>query len=271
MIENFEQIVDMIYDVSLGKAFVALYDREKFIIVKQGSTMRLPVKMGDNLKRGTGSYQSIETGEKVTQTIGAEIMGIEYYAVSYPLIVNGEVIGGIVCAETTEMLGLSEKLQDMSHVLVASMQQIAAAIENIASSAQELANGGQAVASSSHQVNEKAEQMAEVVQYIDSVAENTKLLGLNASIEAARAGDAGRGFGVVAQEIRTMAVSSASSAKDIRKIITGIRGLIENITIDLGKFSGSTQEVSAAIEEISASIEELTQNASQLAEMAKKL
>lgn len=271
MIENFEQMIDMLYDANLGKAFVALYDVNKFICVKQGSAMKLPIKNGDKLKQGTGSYKSMQTGKKVTQTIGAEVMGVEYYAVSYPLIINGELIGGIVCAVTTEMLGLSEKLQDMAHILLDSMHQISMAIENIAVSAQELANGGQQVAGSSSQVNSKAQEMEEVVQYIDSVAENTKLLGLNASIEAARAGDVGRGFGVVAQEIRKMAISSASSAKDIRKIITGIRSLIENMTADMGKFSGSTQEVSAAIQEIGASIEELTQSASQLDELAKKL
>ncbi|MHB8125528.1 MAG: methyl-accepting chemotaxis protein [Desulfitobacteriaceae bacterium] len=271
MLEHFEQIVDMMHEVNLGKAFVALFDNEKYIIVKQGSTISLPLKNGDVFVQGSATYDTIHKGEKVTRTIGAEVMGIEYYAVSYPICINGEIIGGIVVGETTEILSLGEKLQDTSQILVASMEQISAAIENIASSAQGLAEGGQSVSDSSQEVQSKAEEMEEVVQYIDSVASDTKLLGLNASIEAARAGETGRGFGVVAQEIRSMAVSSATSAKDIRKIIGGIRGLISKMTEELGKFGNNTQEVSASIEEISASIESLIQNAIQLQEMAKKL
>lgn len=271
MLEHFEQLVDMMYDSNLGKATVALFDHEKYISVKQGSTISLPIKNGDAIVSGSAANETILKVEKVTRKIGAEVMGIEYYAISYPIIINGEVIGGIATTVSSELFGLSEKLQDTAQILVASMEQISAAIENIASSAQVLAQGGKSVADSSQEVHSKAEEMEEVVQYIDSVASDTKLLGLNASIEAARAGETGRGFGVVAQEIRSMAVSSATSAKDIRKIIGGIRGLILNMTEELGKFENNTQEVSASIEEISSSIESLTQNAIQLQEMAKNL
>lgn len=271
MLKHFEQIVNMIHDSNLGKAFVALFDNEKYILVKQGSTISLPLKNGDTFVQGSATYETVQKKEKVTRTVGAEVFGVEYYCVCYPIIVDNEIIGGIVVAETTEILGISEKLQDTSHILVSSLEQISAAIENIASSAQELADGGQSVSNSSQEVQNKAEEMEEVVQYIDSVASDTKLLGLNASIEAARAGETGRGFGVVAQEIRSMAVSSATSAKDIRKIIGGIRGLISKMSEELGKFGHSTQEVSASIQEISASIESLTENAIQLQEMSTKL
>ncbi|NLI91751.1 MAG: hypothetical protein GX434_05945 [Peptococcaceae bacterium] len=127
------------------------------------------------------------------------------------------------------------------------------------------------ISESSLNINNKAEEMEEVVELIDSVASDTKLLGLNASIEAARAGEFGKGFGVVANEIRSMAVSSAGSSKEIRKMISNIQKLIGSGTEELIKFSGHTQEVSASIQEISISIESLTQTAEQLEEMAKNL
>ena len=123
----------------------------------------------------------------------------------------------------------------------------------------------------SQEVNEKALQMEEVVEYINSVASDTKVLGLNAAIEASRAGEVGRGFAVVASEIRAMAISSATSAKDIRKIIVGIQGHVGKMTMELENAGGNTQEVSAAVEEIGATIESLSGSAMALSALAAKL
>lgn len=64
--------------------------------------------------------------------------------------------------------------------------------------------------------------ITEIIAVINDIAEQTNLLSLNASIEAARAGDAGRGFSVVADEIRKLSVKSVNSASEIEKIINNI-------------------------------------------------
>ena len=84
-------------------------------------------------------------------------------------------------------------------------------------------------------INETNSAMSEIssaIQAIESIAAQTNLLSLNASIEAARAGEAGRGFAVVADEIRSLADSSAESAKEIRQIIENIIAL-SNDTVDI--------------------------------------
>lgn len=271
MIEDYVQIVDVIFEIDFGKTSIFLFDLEKYIYTKMGSVINLPLKAGDLLPATSTSLECLQTGNKVQRQIGAEVLGVAYSGVAYPIRENGVIIGGIATTGSTEREGALQKLPDLSKNLSAALQQVAAAVENIAASAQELADGGQALALQSQEVNDKALIMEEVVEYINSVASDTKVLGLNASIEAARAGDAGRGFAVVATEIRAMAISSATSAKDIRKIIVGIQGLVSKMNTELEKVGGNTQEVSAAVEEIGATIETLAESALELAALADKI
>jgi methyl-accepting chemotaxis protein len=77
---------------------------------------------------------------------------------------------------------------------------------------------------------ERLSRITEFTTVIESLAENTNVLAINASIQAARAGAAGKSFAVVAGEIRTLAGNSRRTAEDIRTLVTEITGLMEALT-----------------------------------------
>jgi methyl-accepting chemotaxis protein len=72
------------------------------------------------------------------------------------------------------------------------------------------------------EIGSSAKEIFSILDSIKSIADQTKMLGLNAAIEAARAGDAGKGFGVVAEEIRKLSESSKQTADGIGKLIRAI-------------------------------------------------
>lgn len=116
------------------------------------------------------------------------------------------------------------------------------------------------------QLGEAARDISKITEVITEIAEQTNLLALNATIEAARAGEAGKGFAVVASEIKALATQTTSATEDIRSKVSGIQSSTDDTVNEAGKVSQVISEVNDIVSSIAAAIEEQSSAATEVSD-----
>ena len=181
---------------------------------------------------------------------------------------QGEVIGSIVISESIERY---DGFKEMANGLTDSISSLASTSEQISAQAEEIAALTRRVTLSSQESQKRAKETDEVLGLIRSISSQTNLLGLNAAIEAARVGEQGRGFGVVAEEIRKLAATSAESIKKVEQITKLIQESSDASFQQTNQIEGGINQIAEAMGQIAASIQQINSMAIKLDQFAEQL
>ncbi|RNB89438.1 PAS domain S-box protein [Brevibacillus fluminis] len=214
------------------------------------------VNLWDGLRQGRASQEKIVRVSKDGRKLTLE-------ATYMPVIENGSVEAVVKVA--TDITKRETMLQQSTVELMAMVEEMTANTNQVLEASNMIANHMTKLNSESEAVTDQVKRIQSVTTIVKEIASQSHMLGLNAAIESARAGEHGRGFEVVANEVRKMASTSNESADTISDQLTEIAKSVSLMMRSMEEITEQISNNSRAIEELKTAYHQVAMTTKRLA------
>lgn len=224
VLQKYVETVPVIKDALGLDIMMSVTDGHKFLGYWPGNKMVADINIGDPLSHDDPMWQSFTTGAKLEQIMPASVYGFEFRAITIPLKDGDQIVGTMGIAISMENETFTK---DASSRLLSSIEQVQTDVDLIHEDNDIIHSIADSILSSTGNLLTNVSEIQKFAQDIQSISNKTNMLSLNASIEAARSGEMGRGFSVVAEEMRKLANETKASSI---KILEVLHGLVNSVT-----------------------------------------
>lgn len=268
LIRSFYNLVPYLKYYFEDELVFTISNTKKFLLVQDSDNLKMASKTGDSIPAGCAADVCLKEKKPISIIVPENVFGVPLKTMAVPVFEDGIIQGTMVIGMS---LSKKERISNLSNTLSSSLSEISSNLFEMVSGVQKISETNSAIQNSIQKTNNNAKKTDEVIGFIGGIAKQTNLLGLNAAIESSRAGEFGKGFSIVANEIRKLSQSTKESTNQINDILNSIQNSINEIYIRFNDSNSLLENQSSGLEEITATVQELNSTATILKEFASKM
>lgn len=252
-----------------GDVALSLFDEEKILFFSGSSTLDIQAKAGDPLVAGFEHFSCIENKGVTYSEVPKEVYGHAYDITYIPFLDDDNQIVAVLSMNSSrkELDRIEQLMGDTSEI----SDQLLSGIQQVAAHSQQLSATSDQLLKNAVKTVDESNAVAEVTTFIGDISRQTNLIGLNAAIEAARVGQAGAGFGVVATEVRKLSDETKKAANQIDETLSKIQSSIKQMQQEISDITDASNDQAQLVTDFMKNIELLNEQNQQFKNYVQSL